>query len=95
LASNSVVNVLVTTNTGTTAGGAAGGFARGGGGGFTRAAGGFLRGGQNALHNIHAAVGYDVLLYGLLGALIIAFIGSAIPAYLISKIRPAEVMRGE
>jgi len=57
--------------------------------------GGFGRGFQSTLQNIHATVGYEIILYGLLGAVIIAIIGSAIPAFLISKVRPAEVMRGE
>jgi putative ABC transport system permease protein len=90
LISNSVVGVLVSTNTATaTTGGFGGGR---GGGGFGRA---LLGGGQNVINNIHTAIGFNILLYGLLGAVIIAVLGSAIPAYLISKVRPAEVMRGE
>ena len=50
---------------------------------------------QNAMRNLHAVVGWDILLYGLGAAIIIAIIGSAIPAFFIAKIRPAEVMRAE
>lgn len=91
LISNSVVNVLVSANTATAQ---TGGFGGGGtrGGGFGRA---LLGGGQNIINNIHTAIGFDILLYGLLGAVIIAVLGSAIPAFLIAKVRPAEVMRGE
>jgi putative ABC transport system permease protein len=67
-----------------------GGFG-GGGRGFGRV---FAAGGQN-LRSLHAVVGYDILLYGLAAALIIAVLGSAIPAFAIAKVRPAEVMRGE
>ncbi len=58
-----------------------------------------LRGfGNNSLtnvRNIKAKVGLDILGYGIGAALIIAAIGSALPALLISKIRPAEIMRSE
>lgn len=49
----------------------------------------------NILNNIHAVVGWDLILYGILAAVVIAVIGSAIPSFIISKIRPAEVMRAE
>ncbi len=45
--------------------------------------------------NIQASVGWSILGYGFGAALIIAIIGSALPAFLISKIRPAEVMRAD
>ncbi|MEO8691295.1 MAG: FtsX-like permease family protein [Candidatus Saccharimonas sp.] len=48
-----------------------------------------------SIKNIKASVGWDTLGYAVLIALVIAILGSAIPAYLISKIRPAEVMRAE
>ena len=50
---------------------------------------------QNAVRNLHAVVGWDILLYGLGAAVIIAIIGSAIPSFFIAKIRPAEVMRAD
>ena len=52
-------------------------------------------GAQNVLRDIHAVVGYDIILYGILAAVIIAIIGSAIPSFIIAKIRPAEVLRSE
>lgn len=88
LFSSSVVNLLVTTASSSSSGGAGMG---GPGGGF-RAAAQFGRG---ALQGIQTNVGWSIILYGLLGAVMIALIGSAIPAYLISKVRPAEVMRSE
>ena len=63
----------------------------GGGRGFARIAGI----GGVALQNISATVGWQILLYGLGVAVVIAILGSAIPAWLISKVRPAEVMRAE
>jgi ABC-type lipoprotein release transport system permease subunit len=40
-------------------------------------------------------VGFSILLYGLLAALLIAIVGTAFPAWLTAKVRPAEVMRTE
>ena len=51
--------------------------------------------GVDNLRNIQASVGWSTLGYGVLVSLIIAVIGSAVPAYFISKIRPSEVMRAE
>lgn len=45
--------------------------------------------------SVQASVGISILLYGILAAFGIALVGSAIPALLISKVRPAEVMRAE
>jgi len=104
LLSNPILKMLVnssttTTTTSTTTGG---GFRGGGGGGFAggigaagRGLGAAGRGVGRALTNLHAAVGYDLLLYGLAAAFIIAVIGSALPAWLIARVRPAEVLRGE
>lgn len=55
----------------------------------------FSAGAQNAVRDLHAVIGWEILLYGLFAAVIIAIIGSALPAYFIAKIRPAEVMRTE
>ena len=41
------------------------------------------------------AVGFDIILYGLLAAVLVAMLGSALPSWLIAKVRPAEVMRTE
>lgn len=61
--------------------------------------GGRFRGfGNNSLtnaRNIQASVGWDILGYGVGAAMLIAIFGSALPAYFISKVRPAEVMRAE
>lgn len=45
--------------------------------------------------NVQASVGLDIVAYGLGAAFVIAAIGSALPSLMISKIRPAEVMRAE
>jgi putative ABC transport system permease protein len=50
---------------------------------------------RNAQNNLHATVGFGLILWGLLVAVAIAVAGSAIPAWLIARVRPAEVMRGE
>ncbi len=51
--------------------------------------------GMNTLRNIQTTVGWDIILYGIGAALLIAIVGSVIPAWFITKIRPAEVMRAE
>lgn len=84
-AANPITNLLVTNSSNSVQGGrmmAAPG--RGFGGGFGR-----------SLSNIHAAVGWDIILYGLGAAIVIAIIGSALASFFIAKIRPAEVMRVE
>lgn len=50
---------------------------------------------RQTITNVQASVGTTILAYGVGAALAIAVVGSAIPAYLISKIRPAEAMRSE
>jgi putative ABC transport system permease protein len=45
--------------------------------------------------NIHTAVGWSIIIYGLLAAAAIAVIGSSLSSFLIAKVRPAEVMRTE
>lgn len=45
--------------------------------------------------NITVAIGWQTVVYGVAAALVIALLGSALPAWLITKIRPAEVMRAE
>jgi putative ABC transport system permease protein len=89
--SNPVLKVLV--NNSTTSATSSGGPGGGAGRAISRI-GGFF-GGPNALQNLHAVLNYQVILYGLGAAIVIAIIGSAIPAFLIAKIRPAEVMRAE
>ena len=77
---------------------APGGFRRGGPPGAGAPGAGFgnpFRAGASTLSDLHAAVGATVLLYGAIAAALIAVVGSAVPAYVIAKIRPAEVLRGE
>jgi putative ABC transport system permease protein len=50
---------------------------------------------RGASNNLHATIGFGVVLWGLLVALAVAVVGSAVPAWLIARIRPAEVMRNE
>jgi len=90
LLSNPVLRLLV-QGSATADAGQVGKFGGGASRGFTRLIG---AGGQS-LQSLHTVVGYDVLLYGLGAALLIAILGSAVPAFLIAKVRPAEVMRGE
>jgi putative ABC transport system permease protein len=91
--SNPILSVMVNNSSSTTAQNAMPG--RGGGPGAMRIA--FMSGPglRTALNNIQATVGFDLLLYGLLAAIIIAIIGSAIPAWMSARIRPAEAMRSE
>jgi putative ABC transport system permease protein len=97
---NPILSLLVTSNSTTATTGPGGGFRGGGGfrtfgGGFGRAIGGGINGARAGLNTLHTVVGYEVLLYGLAAAVIIAVIGSALPAFAIAKVRPAEVLRGE
>ncbi len=93
IAANPVTKVLVNNSTSssqTTQTGGAG--EREGGGPGVR---GFGNNTITNARNIQASVGWDILGYGFGAAMLIAIIGSAIPAFLISKVRPAEVMRAE
>jgi putative ABC transport system permease protein len=67
----------------------------GAGGGMGRGLDRMMAQGGASLHNIQATIGWDIILYGLLAAIIIAVVGSAVPAWLSAKVRPAEVMRAE
>lgn len=44
---------------------------------------------------VSTSIGAATLAYGFLGMLVVAVLGSALPAWLIAKVRPAEVLRGE
>ena len=100
--SNPVLDALMSGSSSTTGGpttlqGPGGGRA-GGAGGPIRIGGGLSRGITqfgDVLSNVHATVGFSILLYGLLAAIVIAVVGTAFPSWLIAKIRPAEVMRTE
>jgi putative ABC transport system permease protein len=66
--------------------------------GGSRIGGGFRGFGNNSLtnaRNIQASVGWDILAYGVGAAVLIAVVGSALPAYFISRVRPSEVMRAD
>lgn len=56
---------------------------------------GNVRNSQDLVGKVATSIGPVILLQGLGAALIIAIIGSAIPAWMTAKVRPAEVMRGE
>ena len=91
LLSNPVLKVLVSNNT---TGGSVGGGPEGHGA-MMRMGASAVSGAQGAIKGLTATVGLDIILYGILAAIVIAIIGSAIPAYIIAKVRPAEVLRSE
>ena len=101
--SNPIVNALVAGNTGTsgttaglagaTQGGPDAGF--GGGEGFTRTRGAFA-GAEQLIGTISTSLGWQTLVFGVAGILLIAALGALIPALLTAKVRrPIEVLRGE
>jgi putative ABC transport system permease protein len=83
-----VNNSSATPNTVTVSGNAQRAFRVGGPTGGLNVA---LRGAKSVTP--HA--GPEVLLYAVLAALFVAILGSAIPAFMISKVRPSEVMRAD
>ena len=89
--SNPVLKVLVSNNTGEQI------SSRGpeGHGAMMRMGASVVGGAQDAIRGLTANVGIDIILYGVLAAIVIAIIGSAIPAFIIAKVRPAEVLRSE
>jgi putative ABC transport system permease protein len=95
--SNPVLSALVSSSSDATGAPRIGGGPTGSGGGFRSVVVGFGPGVnfREALTSLQAHVGPQIVLYGIGAALVIAIVGSAIPAFLISKIRPAEVIRGE
>jgi putative ABC transport system permease protein len=90
--SNPVLKLLVSSSQTTTGGRA--GFA-GAAGGMTGRFGAGIATAANTVRDIQAVVGWDIIFYGFLAAIVIAIVGSAIPSFAIAKIRPAEVMRTE
>lgn len=84
--SSPVTKLLVNNSTSTT------NRANGGGGGFVRQ---LRAGGTFDIKNVHAVIGWDILLYSLLATIVIAVVGSAVASGVIAKVRPAEVMRTE
>lgn len=92
LLSNPVLKILVSNNA-TTAGQPGNNPANHGA--MMRMGASALGGAQNAIRGLTVNIGWEVILYGFLAAIIIAIIGSALPAYIIAKVRPAEVLRSE
>jgi len=91
-AANPITNMLVSNSTSSTS--ASQPMGSGPGGGFEgarRAVGGV----SNTVTNVTTSVGWDIILYGLGAALLIAIIGSGIASLFIAKVSPAEVMRAE
>jgi putative ABC transport system permease protein len=54
-----------------------------------------IEGAASLVGQVAANVGWTTVAYGLVAAVVIAIVGTALPAWLIAKVRPAEVMRGE
>ncbi len=95
VAGNPITKLLVNNSTSSTTGGPTLAVSSGSGGASFRVGGrgfGLLR---NNFSNIHAAVGWSIILDGLAAALIIAIVGSSLASLFIARIRPAEVMRVE
>jgi putative ABC transport system permease protein len=101
LSSGSIANVLIDSNASNTASQSAdsGPSFNGGGSGPARLqfgqSPGSLESSASLVGQVAANVGWTTVAYGLLAAIVIAVVGSAIPAWLIAKVRPAEVLRGE
>jgi putative ABC transport system permease protein len=77
-----------------------GGFGGIGGGNanfrFTRPAhSGIIGGVKNSYRDIHAIVGWSIIIDGVGAALVIALAGSILASYSISRISPSEVIRNE
>jgi putative ABC transport system permease protein len=96
LLSNPVLSVLVNNSASSagngrlTGGPGEGGFMR-----FAQFGGQVGTGIRGAVTNLQTHAGLELILYGFLAALAIAVIGSAVPAWIIAKVKPAEVMRAE
>lgn len=101
VAASPITNALVsnsesssnTTSRQTGRGGLEGPGGRMGGGGFRIRE--FAQNGAENLRAVEASVGWSTLGCGVIVAMVIAVLGSAVPAYFISKIRPSDVIRAE
>jgi putative ABC transport system permease protein len=89
LASAPLTNLLVDTSSSSSQSGPGAGGPGGGRGGMMFGVG------RQALENIQSSVGVTTLAAGAGATLLIAILGSAIPALMISKVKPAEAMRSE
>lgn len=90
VAGNPITKMLVTNSISSASTGmqmSQGGSRMGGGGAF-RSIG-------SSVSSVTTNVGWDIIIYGLGAAIIIAVVGSAIASYFIAKVRPAEVMRAD
>lgn len=94
LAATPITNSLV-SNSSSSSSSQQGRGNNGPGGGFSRSFRSAGTTSRQTLNNIKASVGVDMLALGALAAFAIAVLGSAAPAFLISKIKPAEAMRNE
>jgi putative ABC transport system permease protein len=102
LVTNSVNSSTSSTTAGGPGGSAGGGFNRAGGANsgsgttrqFTRAGSG-IGGVRSNISNIHAEVGWTIILDGLGAAILIALVGAGAASGIIAKVRPAEVLRAE
>ncbi len=67
------------------------------GGGFRaiRFGGGDQKSAKDYVGNVATSVSVSSMAIGLAAAVVIAIVGSALPAWLVTKVRPAEVLRGE
>lgn len=92
VAGNPITKMLVNNSSSSTASQLMGTGTRGTGPQIFRGIGGGVR---DNLSNIHASIGWDIILYGLGAAVLIAMIGSMSASWFIAKVRPAEVMRTE
>ena len=88
--SNPILKMMVTNNTAETPAGPGENHAA-----MMRVYAGIISGAQGAVRDLTTTIDWQIIVYGLVAAIIIAIIGSSLPAYMISKVRPAEVMRSE
>ncbi len=93
--SNPILKALLTSSQTSTDGPARLGGSGGPGEGAVRIAVGGFRAVQSSIQGLQAVLDWHIILYGLGAAILVAIIGSAFPAWLIGKIRPAEVLRSE
>lgn len=91
-AATPLTNSLISTSSSSTETSQRGGPGGGGAPGGMR---GFGATSRQTLQNISASVGVSTLALGAIAAFAIAIVGSAVPAFAISKIKPAEAMRNE
>lgn len=95
VSSNGIANALVKNSTSSTAQDNGSNSSSMGGGPIRVMGGNGFQRATNLVGQVTASVGPTTILWGILATLAIAIVGSAVPAWLIAKVRPAEVMRGE